>query len=163
MSASFFNFKAFLGLLAVLLLAVVILFDPRFFMRSGYVATPLQATAHPAWAWTAGLTPEQMCDVMNGGDSREYRGRLLASYSHWYELFTQGKAPNTFTVICSFPGEHSTRYQRFDFVTKRGSYEREIVWHGYRQRGDVDVPPDAFFTFLKILNVRLNETLGKIP
>jgi hypothetical protein len=78
--------------------------------------------------------------VMDDSDSREYRGRLLMGYEHWDEFFTSGEAPKTHTLICSFPDNHSTRYQRWDFVTKRGTYKPEVIWHGFRQRGDVDVP-----------------------
>ena len=86
-----------------------------------------------------------MCDALDGGDSREYRGRLYKRYGHIDELFNRldDGTSGTDTLICNYPDEHSTRYQRWDWRMK--SYEYiEIVWHGFRQRDDVNVPNTIF-------------------
>jgi hypothetical protein len=131
--------KTMIGLFSALLIVVAILIDPRLFLRSSYVATAAQDIKLPK-TWALGMTSQAMCAETQNGDSPAFRFDLHVSYVHWNERFMQGKSGETQTLVCKYQDQQGTRYERWDFVAKRGTYEPEVIWHGFRQRGDVNVP-----------------------
>jgi hypothetical protein len=131
--------KKICAALAVLALAMLLVkYDPRLFLRSSYVAIARADIKIPQ-TWELGLTDKTMCAATQNGDSPAFRYDLHFSYLHWSELFMQGKEGMTQTLICKYQDAQGTRYERLDW-RRSVSYQPEVVWHGFRQRGDVDIP-----------------------